>query len=87
VSSYFPFPNSRLIPGFSTSLYPKIPKISLATCKSKLKLSASLRFGASPQKYSSGDIVCKLFKIKKKCFVFSLEKKAKTNLAIFLFQK
>jgi len=30
VSSYFPFPNSRLIPGFSGFPLPKIPKILLA---------------------------------------------------------
>jgi len=76
VSSYFPIPNSRLMPGFSGSLFPKIPKILLAN--SNLNY-ASFIIGPSPPRNT-------IYKI---CFVscLFLEKKGHNGLNKFSFSK
>jgi len=86
VSSYFPFPNSRLIRGFSRSLYPKIPEILLANPNLNL---TSFVFGPSRQEIQFRDIFCRLNFLKKIGFVFFLGKKnkqTKTDIAFFFFK-
>jgi len=80
VSSYFPFPNYRLMPGFSGS-FRKFLKFYL-----RIQTTLKKIFGTPPRlkKYSLGDIFCKFLKVfKKMVLIFPWRKRQKRTSQFF----
>jgi len=84
VYSYSPFPNSRLIPGFSRSLFPKIPEISLAH---SILNQASFILGPSLLRNTVWEIYFVNCCNKKKVLFFPCEKNTKRDFTNILVQK